>query len=319
MRQGFKIFQMRGAFSRRGRKGLPLEHELLPVRAERTEAFDRYGSDDAVAPVILSVPHAGRDYPAPMLAQSRVPVSILRRLEDRYADLLIHGLILAGHDAIIARTPRALIDINRDAREIDPAMIRDLPHGQPTIASAKLRGGLGLFPRRIIGAGELWGAPLEWMEAKRRIVEVHQRYHTALAAMMARARDAHGFAILIDIHSMPPLPDPVTEPRARIVLGDRFGRSASSRLMTLASDICAGKGFVAARNHPYPGNYLLDRHGRPDQGFHAIQIEVDRSLYLDAAFDRPAAGVGAIAALLANLAEAFAKEFPRAGWSLAAE
>tara|TARA_R110000868_G_scaffold102208_6_gene281505 strand:- start:877 stop:1806 length:930 start_codon:yes stop_codon:yes gene_type:complete len=288
---------------------------------ERHAAFDRFGgrSGSVSSPIVISVPHAGREYPAPLLAQARVPAITLRRLEDRYSDLLAHGLIDLGHEVLIARTARAVIDLNRDEREIDPVMLRDAPHGTALLSTAKLRGGLGLFPRRLQGANELWRGPMDWSEAQCRIAQVHRPYHDALAAMMARARDVHGYAILIDLHSMPPLHATPGQDTPHIVLGDRFGRSASSRLTARAADVMQARGIRVAQNHPYPGNYLIDRHGRPDRGLHAVQIEIDRSLYLDSALDRPTAGVAAMQALLIDLAQALADEWPATDFAQAAE
>lgn len=299
-----------------------MEMSAPRLPAERHAGFDRYGGEGGApppSPVVISVPHAGRDYSASLLAQARVPPTTLRRLEDRYADLLVHPLIARGEAVIVARQPRALIDLNRDEREIDTTIVRDVPHGQPVIGSGKLRGGLGLLPRRLQGAGELWLHALEWQDVARRIGDVHRPYHAALATMMQRARAAHGHAILVDIHSMPPLPDIGEHPVARVVLGDRFGRSAANRLVTLAADLCAGRGVPAAQNHPYPGNHILDRHGRPERNLHALQVEVDRSLYLDHALAAPGEGLAVVQALIADLVEALADELPRADYATAAE
>lgn len=287
-----------------------------PLRAPivQTPAYDRFGAagDDAppASPIVVSVPHAGRDYPATLLAQSRVPTATLRRLEDRYADLLVHGLIARGHDVLVARTSRALIDLNRDTREVDPMMVRGLPHGVALLPSAKLRGGLGLVPRRLPGVSDLWRGPFEWTDIQHRIATIHQPYHAALADRLARAREAHGYAILVDVHSMPPLPASGDQQATQIVLGDRFGRSASGRLIARAADMFAGAGLGVAQNHPYPGNYLIERHGRPDRNLHAMQVEVDRSLYLDSALDRPGTGLAAMQALLVRLADVLADEWP---------
>ncbi|SEJ76937.1 N-formylglutamate amidohydrolase [Sphingobium sp. AP50] len=282
--------------------------------------FDLYGPVVPDRPVIVSVPHAGRDYPDDLFAAARVQPQMLRRLEDRWVDLLAHPLIADGFPVLVARSPRAMIDLNRHEREIDPAMIADLPRNVPLQTSAKLRGGLGLFPRRMPGAHELWQRPMLWAEAVRRVEDLHRPYHAAVARLMTAARQAHGHAILIDLHSMPPLPPPAAGQSApALVLGDRFGRSASTRLMMLATDIAESHGFSVAQNSPYAGDHMVDRHGRPEQGMHAIQIEIDRSLYLDVALERPGPGVARMQALVSNIAQALAAELPRADYALAAE
>lgn len=305
-----------------GRKGGGRLEQLVPPvpPAERTDAYDRYGPAVPNSPVVLSIPHAGRDYGATLTALARVRPPVLRRLEDRLADLLVHPLIARGGSVLVARAPRAVIDLNRHEREVDPGMIAGLPRLHPLQSSVKLRGGLGLVPRRLPGVGDLWLKPLDWAEVARRIATIHRPYHAALSAMMAAAHAAHGHAILIDLHSMPPLaPAPDGTPAPALVLGDRFGRSAAGRLMTLAADIAAGRGIPSAQNHPYAGDHLIDRHGRPDAGFHALQIEIDRTLYLDAALERPGPGLARSQALVAAIVTALANELPRADYALAAE
>jgi N-formylglutamate amidohydrolase len=266
------------------------------------------------------VPHAGRDYSDDLLAAARVAPPVLRRLEDRWADLLVHPLIALGFSVLVARTPRAMIDLNRHEREIDPAMIADLPRTAPLHSSAKLRGGLGLFPRRLPGAHELWRHPMPWAEAQRRIEQAHRPYHAAIAALMSAARQAHGHAILIDLHSMPPVPPPAAGQSAPgLVLGDRFGKSASTRLVTLAADVAESRDMTVAHNHPYAGDHLIERHGRPDHALHAMQVEVDRTLYLDAALEQPGPGLPRMQAVISAMGQALARELPRAGYALAAE
>jgi N-formylglutamate amidohydrolase len=297
-----------------------LDHAAPLPPTSSTPGFDLYGPVHPQTPVILSVPHAGRAYADTLLSAARVRPPILRRLEDRWADLLVHPLIARGYTVLVARTPRAMIDLNRDEREIDAGMIADLPRTAPLHSSAKLRGGLGLFPRRLPGAQDLWQRPMPWAEAQRRIEAVHRPYHAAITALMEAARQAHGHAILIDLHSMPPLAPPAAGQSAPgMVLGDRFGRSASTRLVTLAADVAESRGVTVAHNHPYAGDHLIERHGQPGQSLHAMQVEVDRSLYLDAALEQPGPGLARMQGVIGAMAEALAAELPRAGYALAAE
>ncbi|ETI58476.1 N-formylglutamate amidohydrolase [Sphingobium sp. C100] len=297
-----------------------MDQPAPPVPSLRETAFDLHGPVYPDRPVILSVPHAGRSYPDDVLAAARVRPAVLRRLEDRWVDLLACPLIARGYSVLIARAPRAMIDLNRHEREIDPGMIADIPREAVLQSSAKLRGGLGLFPRRMPGASDLWQRPMPWTEARRRIEQLHRPYHAAVARLMTAARQAHGHAILIDLHSMPPLPPPAAgQAPPGIVLGDRFGRSASTRLIGLAADVVASHGVGVAQNHPYAGDHLIERHGRPEKGLHAIQVEIDRLLYLDAALDRPGPGVARMQAIVTDLVEALAVELPRTDYALAAE
>lgn len=319
MRQALNIIQPANHFSARV-KGDPLERSAPRPPAETSSAFYRYGADAPVSPVVVSIPHAGREYSAELLRGARVRPDVLRRLEDRGADLIAHALIAAGHAVLVARMPRAMIDLNRHEREVDPAMVSGLPHRQPLQSSGKMRGGLGLIPRRLLGVGDLWLHLLPWDAVRERVERYHRPYHAALAAMMARARAAFGHAILIDLHSMPPLAAPVGGGEgAGIVLGDRFGRSASPRLMQIAADVAEGRGIVTARNTPYAGDHLLERHGRPEVGMHALQVEIDRRLYLDPALERPGPGLAAMQRLLGDLVAALEREWPTAGYAMAAE
>lgn len=320
MRQGVNIIQPGNHFWRAAAKGNPLAHPPIAAPRQSTPAYDIHGPYQPAGPVIISVPHAGRDYDADLLGQARVRPEMLRRLEDRWVDLLALPLAERGVPVLVARAPRAMIDLNRDEREIDPAMVTGIPRDAPLQSSAKLRGGLGLVPRRMPGAHELWQRPIGWGEIRRRIEQFYRPYHAALAQLMRVARDLYGHAILIDLHSMPPLSPPAAGQKpAQLVLGDRFGRSASGRIMTLAADVAAGRGVVAAQNHPYAGDHMIERHGRPDQGLYAMQLELDRSLYLDESLDQPGPGLASAQALVAAIVEALSQELPQNGYALAAE
>jgi N-formylglutamate amidohydrolase len=268
--------------------------------------------------VILSVPHAGRDYPAALIEAAAVPRARLETLEDRFADALIADAVAAGATAFVARRARAWIDLNRDERELDPAMIDASAPLVHTIGSARVRGGLGLIPRRVTGGGDIYRRRLSATEVEARIVGDHRPWHAALSETLAAARARFGIAVLLDCHSMPPVARTGDEP-PRIVIGDRYGRSAASRLVDCVEASAGRAGLRHARNSPYAGGYALDRHGRPASAIHAIQIEIDRSLYL--AHDLRAAGSGMprIRAFLAGLFAALAEEALPPPPALAAE
>jgi N-formylglutamate amidohydrolase len=280
------------------------QHDAAGSAEANGRPFLCHGRAGALSPVVIAVPHAGRAYPDGLLAQARVPLHTLHRLEDRFADLLTAQLIALGHHVIVARTPRAMIDLNRDPREFDPHLTPDAPDTARARQSLKQRGGLGLVPSQLSGVGALWRKPLPYAALQERIARVHQPYHAALSAALSHCYALYGVALLLDVHSMPPLSADSGLPQrapARIVIGDRFGRSADDRLSDLAVQICANAGVATALNVPYAGHYSLARHGDPARSIHALQIEIDRSLYLAADLMTPASGLAAIQTLLAAL------------------
>lgn len=265
-------------------------------------AFTVLGPRSPQSPVLIAVPHAGRNYPADVVAQARVPMERLRALEDRFADRLVEQAVTQGATAIVAHTARAVIDLNRDPREIDPAMIEGGPGADALLLTGKVRAGLGLFPRRLPACGELWRGRISMDTAAERIGSSHTPYHRAISERLEDIRAIFGVAMLIDCHSMPPLPVRQAGGPVRIVVGDRFGAGASAAVVDIVMAVIEGEGLRAARNHPYAGGYTIERHGRPRRRIHAIQIEYDRSLYLDAALDAPTASIDDCGRLLARIA-----------------
>lgn len=278
------------------------------------QSFDISGSLEAPAsPVVLSVPHAGREYPLALRAALRVPLEALTVLEDRHVDALAHTA-RASETMLIQRPARAWIDLNRAENERDPRIDDGVSSiGQPA-ESAKLRSGLGLVPRRAGRAGDILRRRLSNDEVVARIRADHRPYHEALARALAAARTRFGVAILVDLHSMPPPGD------AEIVFGDRFGRTAANRFVHRLEAEAEAAGLAHALNTPYSGGYILDRHADPSRGVHAIQIEWSRALYLDAAMDALGIGLARAARALRAMLDALADEAcAGAGLSLAAE
>jgi N-formylglutamate amidohydrolase len=253
---------------------------------------------------VLAVPHAGRDYPPALQSAIRVPLSALKGLEDRCADALALEA-WRGETLFIAHRARAWIDLNRSEQERDPK----LDDGAGLLGvplSAKLRSGLGLVPRRVGNSGDIWSRRLSSAEVLARIDEDHRPYHDALADALAKARARYGVAVLVDIHSMPPLASFGEPPR--LVIGDRLGKSAGARFVTRIEDAARILAVPVASNVPYAGGHTLERHGRPRDGIHAIQLEFDRSFYLDRALDRPGANFPAAVHLLRTILDALLEE-----------
>ncbi len=276
-------------------------------------AFDIYGKQGA-GPVCISVPHAGRSYPGNIAAELAMPLARARGIEDRHADLLAEQAIARGHCTLIARTPRLLIDLNRAETDFDPASVKGgvLGGARP---SFRARGGLGLVPDRLPGAGPLWRSRPDLPVLAERIATVHRPYHAAVAEMLGAARRRHGYAVLVDLHSMPPLP----RGTADIVIGDLHGRSASAVMVDAAQACFERHGLRVAYNLPYAGGYILERHARPQSQVHALQIEVDRRLYLDTRLDTPGPGLNHIEEVIADLADVLAALDPGQEMPLAAE
>jgi N-formylglutamate amidohydrolase len=265
--------------------------------------FRRLGPKHPASPVLLSVPHAGRAYSPALLAASRLPRASLEALEDRLVDRLVWRAVAEGAAAIVAEVPRAEIDLNRDERELDPAQIVPRPSAGSVVESARTRGGLGLVPSRISGAGAIWRQRLTGAELARRIEAVHRPYHSALEEALAAARQRFGIAILLDCHSMPPR----VGAEAPVVLGDRHGASLSPDLADAAERAVRSSGYEVARNRPYAGGHITIRHGRPEAGIHALQLEIDRSLYLAPDLRSPGPGFDRVAKMIAAIASALAR------------
>ncbi len=248
--------------------------------------------------MVCAVPHAGRYYPPALLAASAVPNALLEQLEDRHADRLIAATIELGAVAIVARVARAWIDLNRGEDDLDPAL-RDPPGSGPP-PSARARSGLGLLPQRI-GRRELWRILPSAASAAARIASVHRPYHAAIAEALDAASRRFGYAILIDCHSMPTLTG--LRP-ARIVIGDGHGASAGKGVAAAVARAARELGYATALNAPYAGAHGIARHGRPGQNIHALQIEVDRALYLERDMRTVSSGLEQAHQLVASLASA---------------
>ena len=257
-------------------------------------------------PVVLSSPHSGRCYPPEILAQLRLSPEQLRVLDDGPVDELLARACAAGATLIAATYPRAVVDLNRDAREQDPESLEDPAALDGLRATLKARAGLGVVPTRLLGepiyAGKLAAAELE-----RRIERAHRPYHEVLAGLVADQRRRFGASLVLDCHSMPTLPPAGgNDPPIDVALGDRYGRSCHPQLVAIAERTLAGAGLRVARNRPYAGGHITERHGRPAQHSHALQLELRRSLFMDERSHTPHDGLARVQDLLAGLVEALA-------------
>lgn len=288
-------------------------------------AFELWQSDGL--PVLISAPHGGRAYPPGLLARLRSPRQAALRLEDRHVDLLARGVAQATGAALaVARAPRAMLDLNRAVDDMDWSMVAaaPAPGSRHSAANRRARSGLGLIPRRLPGIGEIWRDRVDPAELEARIDGIHAPYHAAVGKTLAQLRDRWGAAMLIDLHSMPPLAArPAERAGPEFVIGDRFGASCHRSLVSSAFAFLADQGRLAAHNRPYAGGYVLDRHGAPSRGIHAIQVEVCRTSYLDPGLERPSLRAQGVVRLLSGLVRALGEETAAigrsAGFPLAAE
>jgi len=236
------------------------------------------------APIVLNSPHSGKIYPAEFLALSRLGAQVLRRSEDAFVDELFDFSPALGLPLLKANFPRAFLDVNREANELDPTMF-DGPLPMPVNArSLRVAGGLGTIPRVVSEGQPIYAARLPASEADRRIKGLYRPYHRELAGLLDETHRNFGKVVLVDVHSMPsnPYSPPVGVPiRADIILGDRFGTSCSPEFVRLIEQNLQGVGLRVIRNKPYAGGYITETYGQPGDDCHAIQIEINRNLYMN--------------------------------------
>ncbi len=277
------------------------------------------GSGAPQTPLVVAIPHASRTYPTELKVLARLDAEALRPLEDRFADLLAGDTSMRQHQQINANVARAWIDLNRREDEIDIEMITTADrHRFAPRPTSKVRGGLGLIPRRI-AAGEIWNQPLTADDIEARISAVHRPYHAAITDAVTATYARFGVAILVDLHSMPPASSRNGDAAPHLVFGDLFGQSASLNFVERACNEGRDAGFRVARNVPYAGGYTLALHGKPIAGVHALQIEVARDLYLDESLDQPGPGLKVMSRFIARLANALIDEALATDFALAAE
>lgn len=266
--------------------------------------------------VIFASPHSGCDYPEAFLARSVLDLPRLRSSEDAFVDRLLAPVPAAGATLLLARYPRAYVDLNRGAEELDPALIEGLPR---VATSARVLAGLGVIPRVVSGARAIYSGKLPRDEAEARLTQVWHPYHACLGALMQARRARFGKAVLFDVHSMPSEAlDGLGPARPDVVLGDRFGTTASGGLVAQVEASFTRAGLRVARNTPFAGAYIAQYYGRPVQGAHVVQIEINRALYMNEARIEPNARFADFAALMAGVWADLARILP-AGDRLAAE
>jgi N-formylglutamate deformylase len=238
--------------------------------------------------VVFSSPHSGADYPIEFLRQTVLDARTIRSSEDAFVDELFSAAPLFGAPLLAARVPRAYVDLNRAAEELDPALVEGVGRigHNPRISS-----GLGVIPRVVANGRVIYRGKISQAEAETRLNRAWVPYHAQLRRLLTESERRFGEAILIDCHSMPhEAIEAISPPGARrpeVVLGDRFGAAAGSDVVDRIEAAFAGAGLRVVRNTPFAGAYITQAYGRPSRNCHVVQVEIDRALYMDEVEVRP--------------------------------
>lgn len=275
----------------------PRTHEVLqPVRQS--------------LPVVVSSPHSGADYPDDFLAASRLDPLMLRRSEDSFVDEIFACAPGLGAPLLRALFPRAFVDPNREPYELDPSMFRDPLPPYANTRSPRVAAGLGTIARVVANGAEIYREKLSLTEALQRIRNYYYPYHASLAELVELTRRQFGYCVLLDCHSMPsaggPLESGAGHPRIDFVLGDCHATACATPVTDAATQVLRKSGFRVGRNKPYSGGFVTRHYGRPLEGVHALQIEINRALYMDEATIRRRPGLKRLAAIVPELIHALA-------------
>jgi N-formylglutamate deformylase len=234
------------------------------------------------APALFNSPHSGSTYPHEFLALSRLDIGTLRRSEDSFVDELMAGVVAQGYPLMRAHFPRCFVDVNREPYELDPRMFDGRLPSFANTRSMRVAGGLGTVARVVGDAQEIYDQRIPIDDALARIESLYKPYHRALRKLFTRLHRDFGAATLIDCHSMPSTAGHKDErPRPEFVLGDRYGTSCVGVVAETVEQTLRGMGYTVSRNKPYAGGFITEHYGNPAAGLHAIQLEINRALYMD--------------------------------------
>jgi N-formylglutamate amidohydrolase len=275
------------------------------------DALDSHQPDRQTAPVVVASPHSGSLYPAKFLVQAAVSLAALRRAEDAFVDELFGAAPMLGMPLLAARFPRSYVDANREPYELDPGMFegplpRPLNHRTTRVAA-----GLGMIPRVAASGEAIYHGRVPSDEIEHRLETCWRPYHVALSLAVEQTYSLFGAALLIDAHSMPSSASGIglreREQRVDIVLGDNHGEACAPHFMDCIDRFLSGRGLRVLRNQPYAGGFTTQRYGRPALGRHALQIEINRALYMDEARHEKLATFGVMERTISGLLEEIAR------------
>ncbi len=280
-------------------------------RAANDDTLDLRQPPRRAIPLVVASPHSGADYSDEFLAASRLDPLTLRRSEDCFVDAIFAAAPDLGAPLLAARFPRAYLDVNREAWELDPAMFSDLLPSFVNARSPRVRMGLGTIARIVASGEEIYARKLRFAEARMRVEALYQPYHHALRRLVDETAASFGGYLLIDCHSMPSAASAIGGESADIVLGDCYGASCAPRIVEAARAFLAARNFAVGLNAPYAGGFTTSHYGNPRRGGHALQIEINRALYMDERHYRKKPGFERLAAemtgLIAHLGEIIQK------------
>lgn len=261
------------------------------------------------APAVFNSPHSGSHYPPDFLRSSRLDLATLQKSEDSFVDEFIAGLAQRGFGVMRAHFPRSYIDVNREPYELDPRMYSSRLPSYANTRSMRVAGGLGTIPRVVGDAQEIYRERISAEDALRRIEALYKPYHRELRRLISRVHRQFGAVILVDCHSMPSTGASHEDaPRADIVVGDRYGASCAPVITATIEATLTRLGYSVSRNKPYAGGFITEHYGHPADGFHSVQIEINRSVYLNEStrerlprFDQVIADFAVLAEALGNI------------------
>ncbi len=261
-------------------------------------------------PLVLASPHSGSDYPSEFLDASRLDSLTIRKSEDSFVDEIFAAAPNHGIPLLRALFPRAYIDPNREAFELDPAMFEDELPDYANTTSPRVAVGLGTIARVVCSGAEIYKRRLRFSDALRRVNSLYRPYHQALKSLVAATRERFGFCLLIDCHSMPSVGGPMDRDAGRrrvdFVLGDCHGASCQRSVTDAVEAELRARNYAVKRNAPYAGGFTTRHYGRPRERVHALQIEINRALYMDEETFERGAYFGTLRQHMSDLAAALA-------------
>jgi N-formylglutamate deformylase len=274
-------------------------------RRELDPPFDVLEPGHWRGPVVFNSPHSGNVYPDAFLQAARLDIAALRRSEDSFVDELFFGVVERGYPLMRAHFPRCYVDVNREPYELDPRMFDGRLPSFANTRSMRVAGGLGTVARVVGDAQEIYDQRIPVDDALARIESLYKPYHRSLRRLVNRVHGDFGAAVLVDCHSMPSTTQNRDErPRADFILGDRYGTSCVPAVAATIEAVLRGHGFTLSRNKPYAGGFITEHYGNPAAGLHAIQLELNRALYMDERCYEKLPQFDQLAAILEGLADA---------------